>query len=281
MLEGTGRHPDAIASDTREVIKHFEAGKGWGLGPFARSRIKACRYLREVRIGGRPCRALESLRDLASWLDVDRECRDLNLLWREHTNLSGKPFCVQVSEYGDLCEPLASVLDLYEVRDEARAAYQKHGLAEPTWHDLKDVEGHLSALRAADARARRETVRQRAGDLRGRLQTVRAVGKAPSEVGSLLSAFEERDVRAFREAREALERLHGLLLEADERRALLDRLRSALPETAAQLEATFHDEPWSRRAQTLERAWRWGACRAWVRVSTIIDGNVGHSEHGR
>ena len=53
-----------LRADASDLLDHFKRGGGWGFGPFRAKIVKRTLYIRQLRIGGRPCEVANVVGDL-------------------------------------------------------------------------------------------------------------------------------------------------------------------------------------------------------------------------
>ena len=88
-MEGSGsRSFEEIRGDLEPLIAHVSSGKGLGFGPFRPKEVKNAQYIvDEIRVGGRRCADLETMRQLQQWLAVQSDLGKIHELWQPYTEV--------------------------------------------------------------------------------------------------------------------------------------------------------------------------------------------------
>lgn len=255
-----------VRADAEALLTHFEAGGGWGIGPFRAGPAKRGRYLRrEVKVGGRPCHTPEVLKDLITWLDVENRLRLLRERWTPFHRIVSRSFSSQVRDLEDLCEPLEAALGLHARVARIRTMVQAiPSFPEPTWHDLSALQMLLDSAKALENEDRFREAEAALTQARDESASqVHSPGADPAG-RDLLAALEVLDADAYRDAFSRVSENHARATRLEQREGLLSKLRESAPLLAEQLPATARHESWDTRATQFEAAWNWARVTAWL-----------------
>ena len=272
--------PDLLTlrADSKDLLDHLTTGGGWGIGPFRAKVVKRALYIRELRIGGRPCEHADAVNDLLRRLDSELEVRRLRERWAPHHEFAAATFSVLVAELEDLCEPLEEAFKAQATSRELSATLRRTQLIpEQDWSDRSSLRRLSETLAAVEAARRYETIRE-------------AIDRIVEEIAQQISAAESnggqavdpaiedlKDAIATRDTAEyaaALERTR-VNIETEtllRRKWKLDAvLRDAAPMLADELAQTPDNSVWDARAADFERAWNWRRAHDWLTRLTAPD----------
>ena len=259
-----------VRADAEALVAHLEAGGRWGFGPVRPAPVQQGRYItREVRIDGRLCDTLESLKQLVAWLEVEDRLAKVKTHWAPYARIRGRTFSSQAGLLEDLCEPLEDAIELHSrVRQLREVIGTIPGLSEPTWHDLEELRG-LSA--AAEAVLSAERLRAATGVLSGYRDVLRKIqegAEVDPQLAALIAAVEERDPQRFRQARHCIVEN----FEASEQRVRSDELQARVEGAAPRLASAVSGSPglgsWDGALAHFDSAWRWAQASGWMRRLT-------------
>ena len=125
-----------LRAEVGDLHTHLEAGGRWGIGPFRAAAVKRASYVRDLRIGGRLCRTVDTVGELVKRLDAEIEFRDLRERWARHYQFTGSTFTDCVAELKDLCEPLEDAFEALTIAGNLSEILRRMpGTSEPDWSD--------------------------------------------------------------------------------------------------------------------------------------------------
>ena len=260
-----------LRADAKDLHDHLITGGGWGIGPLRAKVVKRAGYIRELRIGGRPCEHADAVSDLLRRLDSELESRRLRERWALYHESTAATFTDLVAELEDLCKPLEEAFKAQAISRELSAILRRtRRIPEPDWSDRASLRRLSETLDAVNSARRYEGIRnaidRKAEDITQQLSATRlAVGQAADPAAEdLKDAVAARDAAAYSAA---LQRAAGnieteLLLRRKWKLAAV--LRDAAPMLADALAQTPDNNVWDERAADFERAWNWRRAYAWV-----------------
>ena len=254
-----------LRADANDLLDHLRANRGWGFWLFRSQVVKRALYIRDLRIGGRPCRTAAAVRDLLCRLDAEIELRRLRERWAPHYHLTATAFTTLVPELEDLCEPIEDTFKALAMKEELSVILcRTPGIPEPDWSDRASLNRLIEILAAVETTQRYEAARYHIDQTRKGLDEQCRRGRLDPVAGDLLVAIEERNVQAYRRARQQAAENTKLAAFLTRKRELLERLTARAPILASEIKTTVADSVWDERAQNFERAWNWSRTHAWV-----------------
>ena len=254
-----------LRADANDLLDHLRANGGWGFWPFRAPVVKRAFYIRNLRIGGRPCRTVAALRDLLCRLDAELELQQLRERWAPHYDLAATAFTTLVPELEDLCEPIEDAFAALAMKEDLSAILCRTPRSpEPNWSDRASLDRLIETLAAVETTKRYEAARHQIDQTLKGLHEQRRCGRLDPVAEELLVAIEERTVRAYTRARQRAADNTELAALLNRKRELLERLTARAPKLASEIQATVADSVWDERAQNFERAWNWSRAHAWV-----------------
>ena len=248
------------------LLKHLEAGRRLGIGPFRPKVVKQGFYLvRDVRVNGRAADHPQALRELLEWLRTCECVAALEAHWagREATPIGSLE--LRAATFRDLHELLARVLNLGKHVDAIKTMLLSLGqLPEPRWEVTQDIDDLLQAMTAARLEEQLQEIRARADDV-----TILATSTARREdchflVGNLGAAVQSRNKDAYRETYDALRAVIKTRELLRHRDALALRLEAVAPSLASELKSRREDAVWDARMSDFHRAWNWARANRWL-----------------
>jgi superfamily I DNA and/or RNA helicase len=256
---------ERVKTDAFALLQHLEAGRGMGLGPFQPRVVKESRYLlKNVYVDGQPCNNINSLKKLLNWLGVDRVLDALNKHWGSFEEVSG-PFTAQIFQYKDLTGILNRIMLLREKVDHLGTMLKSvSGLQEPAWHDLEEVSVFREALRATFCEEELQKAAEPFCDLENLMQKALLQENVHPVIERLLNAVQERYVKGYSEAYQALCSLENDAAALDKSEQLLNCLKLSLPVLADCLLSTYFEPAWNERLPCFEEAWNWASASRWL-----------------
>lgn len=256
----------SLHDDARTLKEHMENGGKLGWGIFRPKPVKERLYvIKAVKIGGRPCSAVEHFSNLADALRVRIECEKAWGFWKGRSEKVEGPYALQLTGLKSLHDALENVLALEELIAKCREAIsQCPGMGEPVWADEFQIERIASSCRLALARIRKRLASEEIQSIEAPISRIAAKGGAHPVTNDLLSAIRSRDIEKFALGANTilnLEEQRQRLRNVDED---LSKLRSLLPQFTQSLEQTCSEPYWEGRAQRLGDAWHWAQARYWI-----------------
>lgn len=254
-----------LHADASDLLDHLEAGHGWGLGPFRATAVKRSSYIRDLRIGGRPCRTKETVGDLVRRVAAEREVELLRERWTScNGGFNATTFTALTTELRDLCSPIEEAFAASRMKVELAAILQRTpGAPLPDWADSASLSRLRQTLIAVDKTHRYEAARGRIDDLLKPLLANHSARVDPVS-NVIREAITARDAHKYALARQRAAENAALAERLSRKRELLDRLTDAAPELGRELRQTFANSSWAERADQFERAWNWSRALAWV-----------------
>ena len=254
-----------LQADASDLLDHFKRGGGWGFGPFRAKVVKRALYIRQLRIGGRPCEAVTAVGDLLRRLDAELEIRRLSKRWLPHYDLSTTNFAALVTELEDICEPIEDALKALAMKGRlSEILHRTSGSPEPNWSDRASLHELRVTLEAVEVAQRYQAAREKIDRPLEALcsqQHNRCIDPAIDEVRV---AIEERNAAAYAAASQRAAENARLAGRLKRKRELLGRVTARVPILAGEINETFSDAKWDERAQNFELAWNWSMARAWL-----------------
>ncbi len=255
-----------LREDANNLLTHLEAGgrvKRWfRYTPQVRERL----YLvTDVKVGGKPCKSIETAKNLAAWADLRFHFRKLQGIWSGTMEPPAGDLTRQLAAYKDYCEPIESAIDLHiTIQHAAGLSVKAKELALPTWHDVDDICRFRNQVQAVLAKreleSRRDVIERSLVDLRAVTRNL----SAHPVVLQLAGAISDRDVGEYQAAYTKLEKLWKDRHRLSQRNALLSRFCCGAPALAQGIEYSPSDESWHDRLQNLRQSWHWLRADRWL-----------------
>ena len=267
-----------LRADAKDLLDHLITGGGWGIGPFRAKVVKRAGYIRELRIGGRPCEHADAVNDLLRRLDSELESRRLRERWAPYHEFTAATFTELVAELEDLCEPLEEAFTSLTISRELSATVQRtRNCPEPDWSDRASLSQLSETLSAIDAVRRYESIRntidRKAEEIAQQLSATRlATGQTADHAAEdLKDAVTTRNAAAYSAALERTKVSIETETLLRRRQKMFWALDAGAPKLAADLAERPHDGMWDARAADFERAWNWRRAHDWHTRLTAPD----------
>ena len=256
----------SLHDDARTLKEHMENGGKLGWGIFRPKPVKERLYvIKAVRIGGRPCSAVEHFSNLADALLVRIECEKAWGFWKGRSEKVEGPYALQLTGLKSLHDALVNALAIEELIAKCQKAIsQCPGMGEPVWADESQIDRIAFSCRLALARIRKQLASEEIQGVEAPISRIAAKGGAHPVTDDLLSAIRSRDIDKFALGANTilnLEEQRQRLRNVDE---YLSKLRSLLPQFTQSLEQTCSEPYWEGRAQCVGDAWHWAQARYWI-----------------
>ena len=254
-----------LRAEVGDLHTHLEAGGRWGIGPFRAAAVKRASYIRDLRIGGRLCRTVDTVGDLVQRLDAEIEFRHLRERWAPYHQFTASTFTDCVAELKDLCEPLEDAFEALTIAVELSEILRRMpGTSELDWSDRTSLDRLSDALAAFEVAQQYEAARDQIDHLIEELRAQRRHGQLDPVVEELRVAVTERNTSTYTTARQRAADNLELVAQLDRKLTLLSTLTAGAPGLAGMLTAMPSDTVWDERAADFERAWNWSRAHAWV-----------------
>lgn len=256
----------SLHEDARKLKEHMENGGKLGWGLFRPRPVKERLYvIKTVKIGGRPCSAVEHFSSLADALHVRIECEKTWGFWKGRSEKVEGPYALQLTALKSLRDALENALALEELIAKCgEAISQCPGMGEPVWADESQIERIVSSCRLALARIRKRLASEEIQCVEAPISRMAAEGGAHPVTNDLLSIIRSRDMDRFAQCAnrvQDLEKQRQRLQKVDE---YLSKLRRLLPQFTKSMEQTCNESHWEERIQRIGDAWHWGQARYWI-----------------
>jgi len=255
-----------LYEDARKLKEHMENGGKLGWGPFRPKTVKERLYvIKNVRLNGRPCSAVEHFSLLCDALYVRIECEKAWNFWKGRADKAPGPYALQLTALKSMCKSLEDALRLENLIEECREALRKcQTVMEPVWSDEAQVKRLIASCQLAQARHRKRLTAEQIHNVEAAVLTVATDSHAHPVTREVLNAIRNRDSDEFAKASSKIRELEEerqRLQKVDEYLSELSRL---LPNFTDELKRTCEEPYWDERLQHIEDAWRWAQARYWV-----------------
>lgn len=255
-----------IRAHAISLHQHLLSGGKLGFLTFRPKPVKEALYLiREVRVDGRLCDAIQPLAALLNWLSVREHLDALDEHWRHLVTPSGHTLVLRKAVYEDLAAKLGTCLELSDHLEKAKAAVHAiAGLPEPTWRDMPAL-AELEA--AAEAVRGEERLREAAAKINAIAALFSDAGHNPKShpvLAVLADAVRNRDVESYLSGYQQLVKLEKMRAKRDRRDSLLGCLSEKSPELCSQLVATLAEPAWDECFASFCAAWNWARADLWA-----------------
>lgn len=256
----------SLYEDARKLKEHMESGGKLGWGLFRPKTVRERLYvIKAVKIGGRPCSAVEHFSNLTDALHVRIECEKAWGFWKGQSEKVEGPYALQLTGLKSLRDALENALALEELIAKCREAIIRcPGIGEPLWADESQIEGIISSCRLALARIRKRLASEEIQGVESPISRMVAKDGAHPVTNDLLTAIRSRDMDKFALCAHTfldLDKQGQRLQKVDE---YLSKLRCLLPQFAKSLEQSCNDSFWEERIQRMSDAWHWAQARYWI-----------------
>jgi very-short-patch-repair endonuclease len=253
-----------LLEDAIQLRDHLGSGGGWGFLLFKPSAVRGRDYIRaRVALNGKKVSSPEAVANLASYLYFCGSSEEVWRYWSAHARPQAKLYEQQVAELAEHWEVLRLVLELRDALNALREALGEAGLATAVRSTIDGLDGFHRFLHAIDAEVSFEQSAEPLRELTALLSN-RLTERHHPLAAELKEALDSRDSYRWRAVLERLAELQRERERLGRTNDLLNRLRTAAPETAEKLEALPHDPPWDERLADFERAFTWAQARQWL-----------------
>ena len=254
-----------LRAEVGDLHRHLEVGGRWGIGPFRAAVVKRASYIRDLRIGGRLCRTVDTVGDLVKRLDAEIEFRRLRERWAPYHQFTASTFIDCVAELKDLWEPLEDAFEALTIAGELSEILRRTpGTSEPDWSDRTSLDRLSDSLAAFEVAQQYEAARNQIERVIEELRAQRRRSRLDPVVEELTVAVTERNTSTYTTARQRAADNLELVAQLDRKLTLLNTLTAEAPGLAGMLTAMPSDTVWDERAADFERAWNWSRAYAWV-----------------
>ena len=255
-----------LYEDTHKLIEHMENGGKLGWWLFRPKPVKERLYvIKNVKIGGRPCSAIEHFSRIADALQVRIECEKAWDFWKDRSEKVEGPYALQLTGLKSLRDALENGLVLEDLIAKCREAIsQCSGMTEPVWADESQVDRVVSSCGLALARIRKRLATEEIQGVETPISRMAAEGGTHPVTNDLLTAIRSRDTDEFSRCvstLQDLEKQRQRLQKVDED---ISKLRCLLPQFIESLEQTCNEPYWEERIQHFGDAWHWAQARYWI-----------------
>lgn len=257
---------DELLAHANDLIAHLDQGRGLGWWVFRPTVVKRTLHALEMaRVNGRKCALLPDLKLLVDDLETGRALVQLWDLWASKIIHTDAARIIQVSEFEEQLEALDLVIGIEGPLEAAKVACKEvPGLGEPGWHDVSQISRLVSICESVMAESRLSDVRQRFELLLDGLRAIAAKGNAHPVVRELQAAIEGRDAEEYGRQLMRVSSAQADIEQVNQRRALLNQLKSAAPQFEKELRESPSDDSWDERLPKVCEAWKWARARHWL-----------------
>jgi len=256
----------SLYEDAGKLREHMETGGKLGWGLFRPKPVKERLYvIKTVKVGGRPCSAVEHFSALADALHVGIECEKAWGFWEGRSEKAEGPYALQLISLKSLRDALENVLAIEELIGKCREAInQCLGMGEPVWADESQIERVVSSCRLALARIHKRLAAEEIQTIEVPISRMAAKGGAHQVTSDLLSAIRSRDMDRFSLCANTIQDLEKQRQRLQKVEEYLSKLRRLLPQFTKSLEQTCNDSYWEERIQHIGDTWHWAQARYWI-----------------
>ena len=218
-----------LHADASDLLDHFEAGGRWGFGPFRTDVVKRARYIRRLKIGGRPCDTTNAMNDLVRRTDAELKARRLRERWARYHDFSATTFTDLATEFHDLCVPVEDAFTALKMKTHLLAIlHRTPGVPEPDWTDPAALSRLRETLGAIEVAEHYDTARAQILRALEHLNALRSPGIDPAW-DEIRVAVVDRDEHRYAIARQRAADNAELSKLLDRKRELLDQLMTRAP----------------------------------------------------
>ncbi len=255
-----------VENHATALKKHFEMGKGLGFGIFKARVVKDSLYLvKSVTVNGKPCNNLQTLNQLAAWIEISTKINKLGDLWKGITTPPKGNAVLQCAAYRDLCKPIEQALALHgRIEEVCRTCCDCPGIRFPAWHSQEEVRAFSKALDALNLEEDFAAAQQIFAPLDKSLTDFINSGHSHTSTRQLLQAVNERDGGLYRGTYEALSSLHTYANEYKYACDVHRRFHACAPRTCKSYDDSNSEQIWNERLKRFETAWAWAKTDKWL-----------------
>ena len=194
----------SLYEDAGKLREHMETGGKLGWGLFRPKPVKERLYvIKTLKVGGRPCSAVEHFSALTDALHVRIECEKAWGFWKGRSEKTEGPYALQLISLKSLRDALENALAIEELIGKCREAInQCLGMGEPVWADESQIERVVSSCSLALARIHKRLAAEEIQTIEVPISRMAAKGSAHQVTSDLLSAIRSRNMDKVRSVRE-------------------------------------------------------------------------------
>ena len=255
-----------LMADAKVLLDHLQKGGGFGIPGFRPKPVKSARYIiKEIRVDGRLCDNIDSLKALIATLSIDEHLDKLWSYWKPFVSRIEGSRLTQAGELEDICQQLEAALHLHELVENTKAACAAiNGLPTLASHSVNEIEHYRALLDGILSKQDLEQARAVFKQADHAFRTALTNPDVHPVVREGLRALSERD-----------ESIYGvfytkvLSLNTDRgrltRRVELDsRLRKTAHTIADQLAEEFQMDFWDEILLHFTESWWWAQANTWL-----------------
>lgn len=255
-----------VLMDAKKLKQHLKDGgkiKGW----FSYDKkVKPIKYLiEEVNIDSDNCSSLDALEKLIDHLSVKQTIEDIWNLWKGKAERVDRPLSIQVAEFEELQEALDSVVSLFGLLEDAKAALSNiNGAHTPSWYKQEEV---LNFLRMCNTVLDKISLQEMQGQIEQYVIELKDLVIQPCmhpSVQELLDAIAERNEGQFSKVLSKLYELNALkgrLRWVNEQKGILSDF---IPIFAQEIFDNPNDPKWDNCVAKFEDTWNWARANSWI-----------------
>ena len=284
LLASLGSHSVVIAAtkdirtiraDVSAIVEHLKGGGRWtSFGVLTPKAVKdRTHYLRQqITVNGRPPDTPDALSILCEHLDLIIAFEELDSAWSDHGGLPpASQQRIRVAAVKEHVSALGAALDyVRRCQDFTLAlAAQTPGAPEPDWLSGQADEW-LDLVDAAGFEDRHRAAAERVTACLRDLKLAREFHDTHAVVGVLVQAVERRNLAAYGQAYQLVQRIERARLDREHRERTEAALGAVIPGFVDAVAATLDDTKWNERLANWEHAWRWAVADNWLSKRTDI-----------
>jgi hypothetical protein len=232
------------------------------IGPAATRKY----VLKDVQIGGKRVKGLETLAQLLAWAQVQFQLKALEQLWSDVSEAPLGAVVRRMPMWFERCALIETAQQMHDSIGKARELFAKLPLSRvPNLDDtdeLKLLSRQLKVMRAhvehAEKKAAVDALAEKAS------RRTRSNSSHPI-AGQIASAIKQRDLKAYQIVHAELLKLRGDREIWAKTETLLKKLNERLPQVATALSDDPSDVAWDARLAKLNEAWLWLKADRWLK----------------
>ncbi|HEY7090541.1 MAG TPA: AAA domain-containing protein, partial [Tepidisphaeraceae bacterium] len=222
--------------------------------------------LRDVQIGGKRVKNLQTLEQLLAWTEVQFQLKALEQLW---TDVAEPPMGAVVRRmpmWYERCSLIETAQQMHESIGRARDMFAKLPISRsPNLDDTDELKLLSKQLKVMLAQ-KEHSARKHVVDALAEKATRRAkMSNAHAVAGQLAGAVKLRDIKSYQSAYADLLRLRADRETWAKTEALFKKFTERLPKAAAALWDDPADAAWDQRVAHLHEAWLWLKADRWLK----------------
>lgn len=259
IIKEKGR--SAVKANAEVLLNHIESG-GRLFWPFY---PREARYLiKDVRVNGRLCSNIESLKNLLIYINVVDRFERLEANWKHCIDPPISQFSLRKAEYTRHVQSLADCLDLaYIVLKSQQIIESISGLTVPDWSDVGSINTLIETARAVSlgedlCRAGNAFVEiERLADQSTIDHKMHPIAQ------QLAQTSKHRDVPEYSKLYTELQDLIQVQQRLYDRDRLLNMLEETLPPLCRELQLNPGSSDWDARIANFVDSWNWKRADKW------------------